>query len=78
MEVEEVRSIRVAGLSRSPRVLRDALEAPHSDLPGAEGHCGLEGLDRRPGEEKRLYRELRVLLADATFRYQDGRPSLRR
>lgn len=72
VRVEGVRSIRVVGLSRSPRVLRDPLEPPLSDLPGAEGHCGIENLDRRPGEEKRLYRELRVLLADASFRYHDG------
>jgi hypothetical protein len=72
VRVEEIRSIRVTGLSRSLRVLRDPLEPPLADLPGAEGHCGIEGLDRRAGEEKRLYRELRVLLADASFRYHDG------
>jgi hypothetical protein len=72
MRVEHVLSIRVAGLSRALRVVRDPLEAPLADLPGAEGHCGIENLDRGPGEEKRLYRELRVLLADASFRYRDG------
>jgi hypothetical protein len=72
LRVEHVRSVRVIGLSRSFRVLRDPLGTPASELPGAEGHCGIEGLDRRPGEEKRLYREVRVLLADASFRYQDG------
>jgi hypothetical protein len=72
VHVEHVCRVQVAGLSRSLRVLRDPLEPPASELPGAEGHCGIEGLDRRPGEEKRLYREARVLLADASFRYQDG------
>jgi hypothetical protein len=72
VRVEHVRRVQVTGLSRSLRVLRDPLEPPACDFPGAEGHCGIEGLDRRPGEEKRLYREVRVLLADASFRYQDG------
>jgi len=72
LRVESVRSVRVLGFARPLRVLRDPLEPPLSELPGAEGHCGIEGLDRRPGEEKRLYREVRVLLADASFRYRDG------
>jgi hypothetical protein len=68
--VETIRSLRIAGL-RSLRVVRDPLEPPASALPGADGHCGIEGLHRAPGDEKRLYRELRVRLADESFRYLD-------
>jgi hypothetical protein len=50
-------------------VLRDPLDLLLSELPGADGHCGIEGLHRSPGEEKRLYRELRVRLADVSFPY---------
>ncbi|HKH44801.1 MAG TPA: hypothetical protein VKM72_09070 [Thermoanaerobaculia bacterium] len=71
LRVETIRCIRVPGL-RSLRVLRDPLDPPLSGLPGADGHCGIEGLHRGAGEEKRLYRELRVRLADESFRYQDG------
>jgi hypothetical protein len=71
LRVEAVRGIRVPRL-RPLRVLRDPLDPPLSELPGAEGHCGIDGLHRSPGEEKRLYRELRVRLADESFRYADG------
>jgi hypothetical protein len=71
LQVEDVRQIQVAGLDRRLRVLRDPLDPPLSELPGADGHCGIEGLDRRHAEEKRLYRELRVHLADRSFRYRD-------
>lgn len=71
LRVETIRSIRVPGL-RPLRVLRDPLDPPLSELPGANGHCGIDGLHRAPGEEKRLYRELRVRLADESFRYRDG------
>lgn len=40
-------------------------------MPGADGHCGIEGLARSPGEPKALYRELRVRLADVSFRLPD-------
>jgi hypothetical protein len=71
LRVEDVLEVRVAGLERCLRVLRDPLFSPLSEMPGADGHCGIEGLDRRPFEEKRLYRELRVHLADRSFRYYD-------
>ena len=71
LRVEVILGIRVADL-RPLRVLRDPLDPPLSELPGADGHCGIDGLHRLPGEEKRLYRELRVRLADVSFRYHDG------
>ncbi|MFL6194974.1 MAG: hypothetical protein ACJ75H_12435, partial [Thermoanaerobaculia bacterium] len=66
--VTEVRALRVADLPPL-RVVRDPLEPPLAEMPGADGHCGIEGLARPPGEPKSLYRELRVRLADLSFRY---------
>jgi hypothetical protein len=47
---------------------RPALRAVRDPLlddarPGAEGHCGIEGLDRQPGESKLRLKELRDDLA---------------
>ena len=66
--VREIRAFHVAGLARL-RVVRDPLAPPLGEMPGADGHCGIEGLARRPGEPKALYRELRVRLADLSFRF---------
>lgn len=66
-EVIAVRTIRLEGVS-TLRVLRDPLDPPDFDLPGADGHCGIEGLERPPGAPKMLYRELRTRLADLSFR----------
>lgn len=66
LRVPEIRAIRIAGLD-SLRVVRDPLDPPLSEMPGAAGHCGIEGLARRPGEPKALVRELRVRLADLSF-----------
>ena len=71
LRVESIRSLRVSELGPLA-VLRDPLEPPASALSGADGHCGIAGLHRVPGVEKRLYRELRVRLADESFRYDGG------
>jgi hypothetical protein len=73
LQVREIRALRVAGLA-SLRVVRDPLGPPSGEMPGADGHCGIEGLARRPGEPKALYRELRVRLADLSFRYAGVQP----
>jgi len=44
------------------RVLRDPL--PETTGPGANGHCGISGLDRKPSEQKIWYKELRRQLVD--------------
>lgn len=71
LKVSGIRSVSVPGL-RPLRVVRDPLEPPLCFLPGADGHCGIEGLARTPGEDKRLYKELRVRLADLSFRYPES------
>lgn len=70
-EVVAVRKVRIEEGVLTLRVLRDPLEPPDSDLPGAEGHCGIEGLERPLGVPKMLYRELRTRLADLSFRLSD-------
>src|SRR5215204_1938285 len=67
LRVPEVRSLTVLGMRQTLRIVRDPLEPPLSAMPGAEGHCGIEGLERFPGEDRRIYRELRVRLADLSF-----------
>ena len=74
LRVPEVRSLSIPGLRQPLRIIRDPLEPPLSAMPGAEGHCGIEGLERLPGENRRVYRELRVRLADLSFRYRDALP----
>jgi hypothetical protein len=71
LRIEDIRDIVVEDLPRL-KVLRDPLDPPDCDLPGADGHCGIHGLSRPPNHPKVLYRELRVLLADKSFRYRDG------
>ncbi|HSS77474.1 MAG TPA: hypothetical protein VLV54_12105 [Thermoanaerobaculia bacterium] len=66
LRVPEIRVIRVASLDPL-RVVRDPLETPLAEMPGAGGHCGIEGLARRPGDPKALVRELRVRLSDLSF-----------
>lgn len=74
LRVPEVLSLTVPGMRQPLRVVRDPLEPPLADLPGVEGHCGIEGLERLPGEDRKVYRELRVRLADLSFRYRNELP----
>lgn len=70
-EVERIRKLPVEGVPPL-KVVRDPLDPPESQLPGAEGHCGIEGLEWPAGAPKMLYRELRTRLADLSFRLSDG------
>ncbi len=70
LRVPEIRSVEVPGMRQKLRTLRDPLDPPLGQLPGADGHCGIEGLDRLPGEDRKVYKELRVRLADLSFRYE--------
>ncbi len=49
----------VAAISkRLVRVVYDALDEPASARPGAEGHAGIEGLDRAKAEPKKQWRDM--------------------
>lgn len=66
LDVITVRGIVVAGLP-SPRIIRDPLDPPRNAMPGADAHCGILGLARKPGQPSKPFRELRVKLADASY-----------
>ena len=41
----------------SMHVVYDPLEPPHDEQPGADGHAGIEGLERGPEENKPKWKE---------------------
>ncbi len=53
-------------------VVRDPLK---EQRPGAEGHCGIEGLDLKSGGTRPLLREIRSHLARACRRVSSAPPS---
>jgi hypothetical protein len=73
-DVGRIRSIRVVlpGITKLLRVFRDPLDPPGSDLPGASGHCGISGLYRRSGEEKKPFKQARQELASISQPYSDS------
>lgn len=68
-KVAEVIVVWVDGLPRL-RVLRVPLDPPESALEGADGHCGIAGLDRIAGlpNGRNIFYALRTKLADLSFR----------
>ena len=64
--VEGINSIRTQGSTRSLRVIRDPLPVALGSRPGADGHCGLQGLHRqgRSKKEKLIVKDLRARLCD--------------
>jgi hypothetical protein len=67
--VPDILTVQMPGLP-ALRVWRVLLDPPESELPGAAGHCGIEGLDRQEGlpNGKQLFRALRAKLAERSFR----------
>lgn len=55
------------------QALRVPLDPPDSELAGADGHCGIAGLNRPEGmpNGKNLFYALRAKLADRSFRLAD-------
>jgi hypothetical protein len=51
------------------RVVRDHLISVK--IPGADGHCGIAGLYKKPGEQKIWYKELRRQLVDLCWPLSD-------
>jgi hypothetical protein len=70
-----VPAIRKVGNAEWPevfRVVRDPLPHPANGLPGADGHCGIEGLVQPPGMPTVLFKEFRASLARLSEPYADG------
>jgi hypothetical protein len=63
LSVEEVVEIRAPGRD-ALYVVRDPLPEPERSLPGADGHCGIGDLARKPGEPRALVREICSRLVD--------------
>lgn len=61
LPVRDVRELAEATPRPALRCVRDPLV---DGRPGTSGHCGLEGLDRRPGESKLVLKALRQQLAE--------------
>lgn len=62
LSVREIRKIKVPNTNKKLCVLRDPLPAEMANLPGASGHCGIEGLQRPAGAGKEDYKYLRMRL----------------
>lgn len=54
------------------RVVRDPLDLPKA---GANGHCGISGLVKKPGEEKKWYKDLKRQLRDLCWPLSDSGPA---
>ena len=51
--------------TKSVRVIRDPLEEPQASMPGGDGHCGIVGTHRPPGQSGKPFSAFRLALADA-------------
>ena len=58
LEVPAVLSIKSVERTEPLSVVGDPLPPPDCDLPGADGHCGIKGLAREPGEPRAVQRYL--------------------
>jgi hypothetical protein len=56
---------------RSLRVVRDPIEPELAAMPGANGHCGIEGLGKKPCPVKSNRKKLRSKLCDIAVRLPD-------
>ncbi|MGH9322442.1 MAG: hypothetical protein ACRD3V_21475 [Vicinamibacteria bacterium] len=71
LRVAEVRSIRIPGTTNHLRIVRDPIDPPLAHMPGANGHCGLEGLGKELCPQKDAFRFLRSKLKDLASRITD-------
>ena len=62
--IEQVVQLPVPGQGEKLAVRRDPLAPPADQLPGADGHCGIQGLNRPSSVPRAHYKELRSQLAD--------------
>ncbi len=62
--VDDIEAIQVDDFSMD--VLHDPL--PPELGPGANGHCGIQGLDKPKGTPKAFFKQLRFLLVESCFK----------
>jgi hypothetical protein len=58
LAVERLRAVVAPGRNQCLRVVEDLLPPPVRFMPGADGHCGIEGLDRPAGCSRLAYRSI--------------------
>ncbi len=64
LAVECLRELKPPGDDRPLKVVRDPLEGPSAGMPGADGHCGIQGLKRRTGVPRPDHRRFCLRLCD--------------
>ena len=64
LDVERLRKLQPPGLGSPLRVVREPLPEPDDELPGADGHCGIWGLERQPEVPRNDYRRFLLNLCD--------------
>jgi hypothetical protein len=52
-------------------VVEDHLDPPRAE-EGADGHCGIEGLDRRSGEQRKEHKDMLAVVARACVEVNDN------
>lgn len=73
LRVSDVAKVRQQMQEARLRVVADPLD--EGDGPGAAGHCGIEGLDRLPGGQKKVQRAiLDALAAEVVELADNGEP----
>lgn len=70
LDVAKVRSIEIPDSNppRTLRIFRDEIEPELSHMPGADGHCGLQGLGDESCAKPRDRKHLRSKLCDIAIR----------
>lgn len=62
--ISEIKKIETPARDGFLRVVEDPLPSPWNALPGADGHCGIQGVDRPSGCPRRDYRAVLSRLID--------------
>jgi len=73
LDVARICSIEIpeSNPARTLRVVRDPVEPELSEMPGANGHCGIEGLGKKICPVRADRKDLRSKLCDIALRLPD-------
>ena len=72
IDIADIRNKRIPGSRDYLRIYEDPLDPPESNMPGADGHCGIDGLERPPQAQRQAFKNLRAALCDCADPYDDG------